>query len=220
MPASASELLDTFETSVKEGLDEFMLSRGFTYESGFSCFEEDPSKLRSRGNNIPGIYWFICRYSLPDVYLEIGFGDRESLVEPMLGYPAYGLKHHPTIIAEACCSNQGGLGGANFVIELPFMGVTIAKLCEGLRLQWDIFESPTPQVFDRAQEILGRRMIFAQEEQRCRDRKRDTIQASSAFHASDYEKAISLLTPYEQDSEFTNACRKMLTLAKKRGRIG
>lgn len=217
MPATESELLDTFEASVHEGLDEFMYLRDAKFESGFSRFEGMPTLLRQRGDTIPGLFWFICRYSLPGVYLEIGFGDRESLVEAMLGYPAHGLKHHPGIIAEAAGRNEGGLSGSNFVIEIPFMRKTVAELTSGLKEQWDVFESPSEGTLDRAQQILGRRMVFALEEQRRRDRQRDTIQASVAFHSGDYSKAIRLLTPYEEDEEFTAAHSKMLTLAKKKG---
>ena len=62
----------------------------------------------------------------------------------MLGYPSYGLNHHPTIIAEASGSNHGGLGGKNFVIELPFMRVTIDNLCEGLKSQCEWIKRPVP----------------------------------------------------------------------------
>jgi hypothetical protein len=217
MPATASELLDTFEASVREGLDEFMLLRGANYESGFSRFEGIPTLLRPRGDTIPGLFWFICRYSLPNVYLEIGFGDRESLVEAMLGYAAHGLKHHPGIIAEAAGRNEGGLSGSNFVIEIPFMRKTVSELTSRLKAQWDIFESPSEEILDRAQQILGRRMVFALEEQRRRERQRDAIQASVAFHSGDFSKAIRLLSRYEEDEEFTAAHRKMLALAKKKG---
>ena len=217
MPATESELLDTFETSVREGLDEFMLLRSANFKSGFSRFEGTPTLLRPRGDTIPGLFWFICRYSLPNVHLEIGFGDRESLVEAVLVYPEHGLKHHPGIMAEAAGRNVGGLSGSNFVIEIPFMRKTIAELTSRLKGQWDVFESPPEEILDRAQQILGRRMIFALEEQRRRDRKRDTIQASVAFHSGDHQKAIRLLSPYEEDDEFTAAHRKMLALAKKKG---
>jgi hypothetical protein len=218
MPAIASDLLDTFEASVREGLDEFMLLRGANYESGFSRFEGKPTHLKPRSDAIPGLFWFICRYSLPGVYLEIGFGDRESLVEPMLVFTVHGLTHHPGIIAEAAGLNEGGLSGSNFVIEIPFMRKTVAELTSRLKEQWDVFESPSEVILDRAQQLLGCRMVFALEEQRQRDRQRDTIQASVAFHSGDYSKAIRLLSPYEEDEEFTAAHRKMLALAKKRGK--
>ncbi|MDB4143435.1 hypothetical protein N9733_08225 [Akkermansiaceae bacterium] len=216
MPATASELLDTFEASVREGLDEFMLLRGANYESGFSRFEGKPTHLKPGSNAIPGLFWFILRYSLPGVYLEIGFGDRESVVEPMLGDTVHGLTYHPGIIAEAAGRNEGGLSGSNFVIEIPFMRKTVPELTSRLKEQWDVLESPSEVILDRAQQILGRRMVFALEEQRQRDRQRDSIQASVAFHSGDYSKAIRLLSPYEEDEEFTAAHRKMLALAKKK----
>jgi len=217
MPATASEQLDTFESSVRAGLDDFMALRGAIFISGFSRFEGTPTLLSPRGDTIPGLFWFICRYSLPHVHLEIGFGDRESLVEATLVYPKHGLKHHPGIIAEAAGRNEGGLSGSNFVIEIPFMRKTVSELTSRLKAQWDVFELPSEEILDRAQQILGRRMIFALEEQRRRERKRDTIQASVAFHSGDYSKARRLLSPYEEDEKFTAAYRKMLTLAKKKG---
>lgn len=138
-------------------------------------------------------------------------------MEAVLVYPEHGLKHHPGIIAEAAGRNEGGLSGSNFVIEIPFMRKTIAELTSRLKEQWDVFESPSEEILDRAQQILGRRMIFARDEQRRQDRKRDTIQASVAFHLGDYPKAIRLLSPYKEDEEFTAAQCKMLALAKKKG---
>jgi hypothetical protein len=220
MPATASEQIDTFEASVREGLDDFMLSRGANYESGFSRFEGLPRKLKSRSEGIPGLFWFICRYKLPTMYLDVGFGDRESLVEAMVGYPALALEHHPGILAEAAARNEGGLSGRAWVLELPFMRTTVEELANGLKSIWDLLESPSEEVFDRAQEILGRRLIFAQEEQRRRDRQRDTIQASTAFHRGNFNRAVELLSRYERDDEFTNANRKMLALAKKKGEQG
>ena len=220
MPPTASEQLDTFETSVREGLDDFMLSRGATYESGFSRFEGLPRKLKARSEGIPGLFWYICRYKFPAMYLDVGFGDRESLVEAMVGYPALALEHHPGILAEAAGLNEGGLSGRAWVIELPFMQTTVEELTSGLRSIWDLLESPSEGVFDRVQQILGRRMIFAQEEQRRSDRQRDTIQASTAFHESNFSRAVELLTRYERDEEFTDANRKMLALAKKKGEQG
>jgi hypothetical protein len=217
MPATASDLLDTFEASVREGLDEFMLPRGASYESGFSRFEGQPRKLKARSDGIPGLFWYICRYSFPTMYLDMGFGDRESLVEAMVGYPTLGLEHHPGILAEAVGRNEGGLSGRAWVIELPFMRTTVEELTSRLKSIWDLLESPSEHVFDRAQQILGRRLIFAQQEQRHRDRQRDTIQASTAFHEGNFSRAVELLSRYERDDEFTEANKKMLALAKKKG---
>ena len=220
MPATASEQLDTFEAAVREGLDEFMLSRGATYESGFSRFEGLPRKLKARSEGIPGLFWFICRYKFSTMYLDVGFGDRESLVEAMVGYPAIALEHHPGILAEAAGRNEGGLSGRAWVIEIPFMRTTVEELTSGLKSIWDLLESPSEEVFDRAQQTLGQRMIFALEEQRRRDRQRDTIQASTAFHEGNLSRAVELLSRYERDDEFSDANKKMLALAKKKGEQG
>jgi len=220
MPPTASDQLDTFEASVREGLDHFMIPRGAIYASGFSRFEGLPRKLKARSEGIPGLFWYICRYTFPTMYLDIGFGDRESLVEVMVGYPALGLEHHPGILAEATGRNEGGLTGRAWVIELPFMRTTVEELTSGLKSIWDLLESPSEEVFDRAQQILGRRMIFAQEEQRRRDRQRDTIQASTSFHRGNFSRAVERLSRYERDDEFTNANRKMLALAKRKAQSG
>ena len=151
------------------------------------------------------------------MYLDIGYGDRESLVEAKVGYPALSLEHHPGILAEAAGRNQGGLSGSAWVLELPFMRTTVEELATRLTDAWDLLEAPTEQTFDRAQQILGRRLIFAQEEQRRRDRQRDTIQASTAFHEGLYNRVVELLSPYADDNDFTDANRKMLALAKKKG---
>lgn len=193
-----------------------MLSRGATYESGFSLFEGRPRKLRARSAGLPGLFWYVCRYSFPTVYLDIGFGDRELLVEAMVGYPDLNIEHHPGILAEAAGRNLGGLGGRIWVLELPLMRSAVAELTNGLISIWDVLGSPTKEEFDRAELILGRRMRFAQEEQRHRDRQRDTIQASTAFHQGNFSRAVDLLSVYEDDAEFTEANKKMLALARRK----
>ena len=218
MAATDSDRLDTFEVSVRDGMDELMLSRWATFESGFSRFEGMPRQLLRRDDQVSGFFWYICRYSISTMYLDIGHGDRESSVEAMVGYPALSLEHYPGTLAEAAGGNKGGLSGSASVIELPFMRKTVVKLTDTLKEQWDLFESPSEEVFDRAQRILGRRMIFAQQEQRDRDRERDTIQASTAFHEGHFNRVVELLSPYERDEEFTDANRKMLALAKREGR--
>ena len=216
MPATIEELLDEFEHGVKGALDAFLFPKGAAYESGFSMFEGRLTRLKKRTNRIPGLFWFICRYSLPEVSLEIGYGDKELLVEATLHYPKYGVTYHSSLIAEAAGMHEGGINGAWAIFELPRMRETIANLCDGLKRQWQLFEQPEGAIIDRVQEILGRRLIVEQEEQRRRDRESDSIQAASAFHSRDYARTISLLSAYAADHELSKSSKMMLTLAKKR----
>ena len=216
MPASGSELLDTLESEVKKELDQFLVPMGALYESGFSTFEGEPRRLKKRRTHIPGLFWFISRYSLLDLYIEIGFGDREFLVEGRLHYPKLNLMHSPAILAEAARRNETALGGRAFVLEVDFMTRTVQEICGGIKKHWDLFRSPSPQILDRAQEILGRRLIFAQEEQRKRDRDRASIRASGFFHQGDYRKTVELLAPFKSDSNLSKSASKMLVVAKKR----
>ncbi len=216
MPASSSELLDTLEAEVRNDLDQFLMPLGAFYDSGFSTFEGEPRKLKKRKTEIPGLFWFICRYTLPEFYIEIGFGDKEFLVEARLHYPQFNLVHSPTILAEAAKRNEPGLGGRAFVLEVDFMRRTVQEICDGLKKHWDLFSSPSPQVFDRAQEILGRRLVFAQEEQRKRDLERASIRASESFHQGDFRKTVEYLAPFESESNLSKSASKMLVLAKKK----
>jgi hypothetical protein len=216
MPATIEELLDAFEQGVKNGLDSFLLPKGAVYESGFSMFEGRITRLKKRTSQIPGLFWFLSRYSLPTLTLEIGYGDKEMLVEAKLHYPQYGVAYPPALIAEAARTSEDGTAGAWCICELTKMRQTVASLCDGLKRQWHLFEHPGGELIDRVQRILARRLIVAEEEQRKRDRERDSIQAASAFHSRDYARIIALLSPYAADAELSKSSKMTLALAKKR----
>jgi len=216
MPVSTSQLLDEFEASVQGEFKSFITERGAVYNSGFSQFEGNPRRLKKRGAKIPGIFWFICRFQCPSVVLDIGYGDREFIVEPELYYPKIDRYIYPTFLVEAAGRNkEKGLGGNTFVLDLGFMKRTIQELATAITSTWDILESPSREIFDRVQVILGKKMVFDQEMQRKKDRERDSIIASRAFHEGDYERVISLLSTHQNDQELTVATRKILMMAHK-----
>jgi hypothetical protein len=216
MTVSTSQLLDEFEASVKGEFQNFITERGAVYNSGFSQFEGNPRRLKKRGAKIPSIFWFICRFQFPSVVLDIGYGDREFIVEPELYYPQIDRYIYPTFLVEAASRNkEKGLGGNTFVLDLGFMKRTVQELATAITSTWDILESPSGEIFDRVQVILGKKMIFDQEMQRKKDRERDSIIASKSFHEGDYEQVICLLSPYQNDQDLSVATRKILKMAYK-----
>lgn len=216
MPATAKELIETLESEVCSGLGTFMNTQGATYDSGFASFDAEPSRLKKKKIDGLGLFWYVCRYTFPSMYLDIGFGDKEYLVEPKVNYPSLGLSHHPTILAEAAKINVGGLGGNSFVLEAEFMRSTVSTLCEGIKANWSMLFNPKPEVLDRAQQILGRRLIFAKEEQRRKDREGASIKASESFHKGDFKMTVELLQPFAKDNEFSKSASVMLKMAKQR----
>ena len=216
MTVSTSQLLDEFEASVKGRFRDFITEKGAIYTSGFSQFEGNPRSLMKRKTKIPGLFWFICRFQFPSVVLDIGYGDKEFIVEPELYYPQIDRYYYPTFLVEAAGRNkEKGLGGNTFVIDLGFMKRTIQELATAIKSTWDILESPSQEIFDRVQVILGKKMIFDQEMQRKKDRERDSIIASKAFHEGDYERVLSLLSPYQNDQELSMATKKIFKMAHK-----
>lgn len=216
MSSTATELLDTFESKVKQSLDPFLLSKGAHYQSGFSTFEDHPVKLRSRGNNIPGLFSFICRYSLLTTYLEIGFGDRESIVEARLYYPQTSRGYNPADLVEAAQRDAEGLSGSIFVLQTAFMERTVDQLCNKLKKNWDILECPSPTLFDLAQSAIQQRIARDQIEQHREKREQACIQASYAFHTDKYAQTVALLEPFMGDDDLPKSASKMLLLATKK----
>jgi hypothetical protein len=212
MPDDSVQLLTALDRAVVTHLYPYFEEQQMTYETGLSSHDgyREPSSLQSKPfDSIRGsFFWWVHRFRSHDAILDIGFGDRESIVESTLFYPAIEARFAPweLLLAIEAPDSQAMSGNA-WVLASDFMERTITEMAEGIRRYWPILSRPDPAIVDRAQELRGRRLIFAQDEQRRRDRERASIQASRAFHENRLEEAINLLSPYKDDEDLPRSSK-------------
>jgi hypothetical protein len=191
------------------------------YEAGLSGYDGRPGScslhrkpFASVGQNF---FWWIHRFSSNETILDIGFGDREFIVETALFYPAIEARFALWELLLALKAPNPLVGSGNaWVLSTDYMERTVAEMAEGIRKYWPVLSVPNPSIVDRARELRGRRLIFAQEEQRRRDRERASIRASRAFHEHRFEEAIRLLTPFKDDEGLSRASKMLFLLAQKK----
>jgi hypothetical protein len=221
MPEDSVQLLTALDRAVATHLVPYFSQQDMAYESGLSSHDGylGPSTLHQRAFESirGGFFWWVHRFSSSEAILEVGYGDREFIVETTLFYPSIDARFAPweLLVAHEVLDPQA-VSGNTFVLTTDFMERTIASLAEGVRRYWRILSHPDPSIVDRAQELRGRRLIFAQEEQRRRDRERAAIQASRAFHENRIEEAVKLLAPYKDDEDLSRSSKMLLHVAKKK----
>ena len=198
-----------------------MATQGAHYTKGLSNFDGypgpssiSPRKLSEVDNSL---FWWVHRFEKRHTTFEIGYGDRELLIETMLYYK--GIKDHfnPWEILEAArVPDKLIVTGEMWVHAPDFMKRIIIRISEGLIKHWGLLSSPSEEVIDRALVLRGKRMVFAQEEQHRQDRESACIKASAAFHAGDPIQAFRLLEPFEHDKELARSSKMILDIARKR----
>jgi len=221
MPDDSVQLLNALDRAVSTHLCPYFTGQKMAYEVGLSSHDgyRGPSTLRHRPfESIRGsFFWWVHRFSSGEAILDVGFGDREFIVETTLFYPAIEARFSPweLLLAHEVPDPQA-ISGNTFVLTSDFMERTIAAMAEGISRYWQILSHPDPAIVDRAQELRGRRLIFAQEEQKRRDRERAAIQASRAFHENRFDEAINLLSPYQNDEDLPRSSKMLLHVAQKK----
>ena len=191
------------------------------YESGMSGYDGYPGPCSLHRTPFTSIgqsfFWWVHRFSSDDAILDIGFGDREFIVETTLFYPTINARFAPwELLLAHKVSDSQAISGSAWVLSSDFMERTIAKMAGGIQKYWPVLSRPDPAIVDRAQELSGRRLIFAQEEQRTRDRERAIIQASRAFHENRFEEAVKLLAPFKNDDTLPRSSKMLFKLALKK----
>ena len=217
----AVQLLLSFDMCVRADLAPIFLSLGSKHESGESSFDgyRGPSSLLTRAFSdvVSRFYWWIHRFTLDKTVFEIGYGDRESIVETTIYYTGIQARFAPwELLLAAEVSDPHVMSGNAWVLTPDFMQRTISSISDGTRRYWHLLASPEPALVDRAQELRGRRLIFAQDEQRKRDRERAVLQASRAFHENRLDEAIKILDPYKDDQDLPRSSTMLLKAAMKR----
>lgn len=215
------QLLTALDRSVCQHLAPCLAEFGAIHSSGLSGCDGHPGECTLQNkefSSVSGVFfWWIHRFASEDAVLDVGYGDREFIVETTIFYPSIQARFAPweLLLAHEVPDSQA-MSGNVWVLTADFMERTIAALAEGTQKYWPKLLRPKPAIVDRARELRGRRLIYAQEEQRRRDRERASIQASRAFHENRMEEAIALLSPFENDEELPRSSRLLLEAAHKR----
>lgn len=162
-------------------------------------------------------FCWINRFIVGDTTFDISYGDREFLIETMLYYAGIPDRFAPwELLAASRVSEPHVVSGEAWVLEPNFVIRVIDRIAVGLRQHWSLLGNPQPEIIDRARVLRVKRMVFAQEEQRRKDRERANIRASSAFHAGRYAEAKRLLEAFKDDAELPPSAAKILKMAEKR----
>ena len=216
-----SELLEVLDSAINAHVSPFMAAHGARHTTGLSNFDGYPGPssitLRQHHNVGNGIFWWVNRFETGHTTFDIGYGDREALIETMLYYEGIKDRFAPWELLEAArVADKLTVTGEMWVHEPDFMKQVIARIGEGLTQHWSLLSSPSEEIIDRARVLRGKRMIFAQDEQRRRDRERACVKASTAFHAGNLGEAIKLLEPFEHDKELSRSSKMLLEIARKK----
>ena len=220
MSQTIKELLGDFSRLSAAALSFLETDYGCRRAEGFSQFDGYPglSSLRtSNFSNVPGIFSYVVRYSDKEAVLDISYGDRELLVEPLIIYPTHKLRFYPSELLSAAgiTREAGTLSGGAWVQTREHMQSIVDQFAAALRPHWTVLRELKPQVLDRALIQRGRKMRFAQDEQRRKDSESACIQASTAFHSGDFRKAVALLTPFIGDADLPKTSQMLYELAAK-----
>lgn len=225
MPDKSIQLLTALDRCIQQQLCPYFSEHGAIYASGLSSYDGYPGlctlqakPFSSVGNSF---FWWVYRFSVDDSTFDIGFGDREFIVETRIYYPTINAIFAPwELLAAHNVTDPQAMSGNAWVLSTELMERTVSSIAAGTRKYWPKLSRPEPSVVDRAQELRGRRLIYAQEEQRKRDRERACIQASRAFHENRLTDAIRLLDVYKDDKELSRSSRMLLHVAQKQKQQG
>ena len=221
MATNTPNLLGVLDAEIAEKIQPFFASLGAQHLIGESCHDSwpAPSTLKSISHKeLDGrFFWWINRFIVKDAKFEICYGDREFLIETMLFYAGIKDRFAPwELLMAAGVSDPHDVSGEAWVLKPDFMVSVIDELTTGIKQHWSILGKPQPDIIDRALVLRGKRMLFAKEEQRRRDRERAVVRASTAFHASKYAEAKRLLEPFENDADLIPSALKILELTEKK----
>lgn len=199
----------------------FMQKIGALHSVGQSNLDgwPGPSSLKKRKHAELGgvLFWWVNRFVVDTVTLDIGYGERELLVEPMLYYEGIKDRFSPwEVLSAANVPNPNGASGEAWVLSVAFMQKVICNVSNGIIANWQLLSSPPPEIIDRCRVIRGKRMIFAQEEQRRQDREKACIKASAAFHAGNFVEAVRQIEPYRDDKDLPRSSSVLLAMAERR----
>jgi hypothetical protein len=216
--ASGEELLLAFSACCNAELRFLVEDHGASHEAGFYTFGEQPPALHPGVIPVSGPFFFIERFRLPKVTLDLEFGDRESIVEAKLYYRGAGLCIAPWEFSDAgVVKDPGGLAGSGWVLKTDFMREVIAAMAAGLRENWATFAAPGAGVLARVEARRRERAMADRQAESRREMERAVTMASGLFHLGKHEEVERLLQEFAEDPRLPPSARKMLEIARRRG---
>lgn len=216
-----ADLLQTLDSAIQEKVWPFFSALNAQHLIGESCFDRGagPASLKHRRHmELEGrFFWWINRFIADGTTFEIGYGDREAIIETRLFFAAIRKRFEPwELLSAAQVTDPHAVTGQDRVLTPGSMTGIIAHIADGIREHWHILAKPTFELIERALVLRGKRLQQAQEEQRRRDRERASANASAAFHAGRFAEAIRPLEPFKSDAELSRSSAMMIELAERR----
>ncbi|VAW92632.1 hypothetical protein MNBD_GAMMA23-2453 [hydrothermal vent metagenome] len=214
MTESISELVNTFTREVREQFYFLVEDCGFMHKSGLSDLSQPISNLKQCNiDNLPNIFWLIERYIKGNIRIELGYGDRDLIVEGQWWYEEQSHGFGMWEILHAANRSDEKIGGNAWVNSQEFMNHTIADMAKSLKDNIELFINPKSEIVDRALELRGQRLHYNQKKQRMNDLKRARTSAAEAFRLKKYNIVIDILSPFSDI--FSEADSQKIKLSKK-----
>src|SRR5262245_4166542 len=212
MANSIAKLIEAFQSECEKAFAFLVAEHRFKRECGLSDFESPRPNLKSLDpEKIPNVFWAVQRFERGDIRIEIGFGDRELLVEGC--YWKQGQEFALWEILEAAGRDSSAISGNIWVNNPSSMSQTLQGMAGALREQLSLFLERPRSLFGRALALREQRRRAAHESERLHDLDRARNKASEAFRAKNYSRVISLLTPFTDI--LTEADKKKIALSEK-----
>ncbi len=213
--ASLEELRAAFSESCTTQFQRLVDDHEAIHRSGFSAFDGQPPTLHAGAVPASGLFCFIERFELPNVTLDVEFGDRESVVEAKLHYqgePSFA----PWEFADAgAVKDSGGLAGSMWVLDVTFMHEVIAAMAASLLESWSLFSNPGAAVLRRVAQRRRAREEANRKSQRGREMERAVAIAAGLFHRSKYVEVERLLAEFAEDPELPPSAKRMVAIARR-----
>ena len=214
MNTPLTELVTVFKAETNQSFQFLVDEHGFSNDSGLSDFSQPVSCLKNwNGETLPGIFWFIRRFSRSDMRFEIAYGDRELYVEGHWWFDESDQGFGLWEILLAADRYERNISGSAWVNSAEYMRKTISEMAGSLKENIDLFLNPGRQTIDRALKLRGDRLRYDKEQQRLKDLNRARVIAADAFRSKNYQRVIELLTPFEE--VLSVADKKKIKLSEK-----
>jgi hypothetical protein len=221
MAAKTTVLLETFDKAIIEKISPFFSQLGAGRLVGESYFDNacGPSSLKPRKyHELEGRFFFwVNRFTVGQTTLDISYGDREFFIELTIYY-ANIADRFPVweLLNAAEVKDSTAISVGSWVLEPAYIVQMVEKLAESIRQHWRVLANPKADIIERVRILREERVLFAQREQRRRDRERACIQASAAFHLGQHAEARRLLEPFRNDAELEPSSAKILEITDRK----
>ena len=220
MNDKSSVLLKIFDEEIHVALGSFMAQNNAKEAMGkFILNDHGPADIKFENyDSFNGIFFlWIHRFEMKDVILDINFGDRESIVEPILYFKRINERFAPwEILLSSGVTNPLAASGEMWVLKVDFMKEVIRRMSIGIKEHWAILSNPGESLIQQTLLLREKRMAAIQEEDHGKDRERASIKAMDAFHSGKYAEAVKLLEPFKDDPDISKSSIMLFGLAKKR----